>query len=224
MQDSRRRASGGILSAAEVASFGDEAFTRGLAQRSEFIGDPTNPAAEGNKRNWKFGGRPENEADIVVIVASDDGALRQGVVDTLLASLAAGHLNLVFQQDGRRRAHSMDRPRALRLQGWVSQPGVRGRASAAADDFLTPRQAYKSDNPRSEYFGKPGQLLVSPGEFILGSDRQPQSPLTVTTAAGAAASDFPPGRETVPISSSGGSARTSARSGTSSTRRRSRRA
>ena len=195
----------------------------GLAQRSEFIGDPTNPAAEGNKRNWKFGGRPENEADIVVIVASDDGALRQGVVDTLLATLAAGHLDLVFQQDGRTLPSPWVGHEHFGFKDGVSQPGVRGRASAVADDFLTPRHI-KSDDLRSEYFGKPGQLLLWPGEFILGSARQPQSPLTTTTAAGDTAADFPPGRETVPTWSSGGSARTSAPSGTSSTRRPSRRA
>ena len=181
---------GRILSAADVAAFGDEAFTRGLAQRSEFIGDPTNPAAEGNKRNWKFGGRPENEADIVVIVASDDGALRQGVVDTLLATLAAGHLDLVFQQDGRTLPSPWTGHEHFGFKDGVSQPGVRGRASAAADDFLTPRRIDPAD-PRSEYFGKPGQLLLWPGEFIFGTARQPQSPLTVTTAAGDTASDFP---------------------------------
>src|SRR5258708_7661297 len=83
---------------AEVAQFGDEAFTRGLTQRSEFLGDPTDPAAIGNRRNWVVGGTPEKAVDIVVIVASDQAAARQTTVDALLSSLAGGGLDLFFRQ------------------------------------------------------------------------------------------------------------------------------
>ena len=45
----------------------------------------------------------------------------------------------------------------------VSQPGLRGRASATEGDWITPRE-----NPANPNHGKPGQELVWPGEFVFG--------------------------------------------------------
>ena len=58
----------------------------------------------------------------------------------------------------------------------MSQPGVRGRLSEAPDDFLTPRYpaAPPDGDPdqRPALYGKPGQQLVWPGQFLLGEPRQ----------------------------------------------------
>jgi Dyp-type peroxidase family len=159
--------------AAEVDQFADEAFRLGLAKRSEFLGDPTDPEAEGNKLNWKVGGRPDNEADLVVIVASDEDTLRLAKVDSVLLTLAAGGLDLLFRQDGATLPAPWKGHEHFGFKDGVSQPGVRGRASAAATDFITARMIDPSD-PRSEFFGKPGQPLIWPGEFILGQPRQQQ--------------------------------------------------
>ena len=53
----------------------------------------------------------------------------------------------------------------------MSQPGVRGKVSAAPGDYITPRYIDAAD-PRSQYFSKPGQLLLWPGQFLLGEPRQ----------------------------------------------------
>jgi Dyp-type peroxidase family len=53
----------------------------------------------------------------------------------------------------------------------ISQPGVRGMASDAPGDFITPRYLAPND-PRSRYFAKPGQVLLWPGQFLLGEPRQ----------------------------------------------------
>jgi Dyp-type peroxidase family len=173
-----------LLSPAVLDQFGDEAFKSGLSRRSEFLGDPTDPGALGNKRNWLYGGRPENEAHLVVIVASDDALARKSAVDDLVASLPAGGLELVVEpQHGETLPDPWRGHEHFGFKDGVSQPGIRGRASAAADDFITPRRIEASDL-RSEYFGKPGQPLLWPGEFLLGRPRQPQDPLDVSTAAG----------------------------------------
>src|SRR5688500_19735811 len=55
----------------------------------------------------------------------------------------------------------------------VSQPAVRGRASSAPTDFITPRYIDPARDPqRALLFAKPGQPLVSPGQFLLGEQRQ----------------------------------------------------
>src|SRR5262249_39365377 len=60
----------------------------------------------------------------------------------------------------------------------VSQPGIRGFASSAPGDYLTPRLIDPSD-PLARYMAKPGQLLVWPGEFVVGYPGQDsRDPLT----------------------------------------------
>lgn len=53
----------------------------------------------------------------------------------------------------------------------ISQPGVRGKLSAAPGDYITPRYIDNTDDRRL-YFAKPGQLLAWPGQFLLGEPRQ----------------------------------------------------
>ncbi|MBV9211660.1 MAG: Dyp-type peroxidase, partial [Acidobacteria bacterium] len=69
----------------------------------------------------------------------------------------------------------------------VSQPGMRGKASDAPGDFITPRYINPTDS-RSSLFAKPGQLLVWPGQFLLGMQRQ--NPEDLYTPA-AEAANFP---------------------------------
>ena len=177
-----------LLSTAEAAHFGDEAFQAGLAARSEFLGDPSDPRSLGNKSNWKVGGHPGNTAGLVVIVASDDSLWRNAAVARLLLTLDAGGLELVYRQNGETFPSPWRGHEHFGFKDGISQPGLRGRASAAAGDFVTRRTIDPADR-RSQYFGKPGQLLVWPGEFILGLPRQ--SPLTTGTDSDAPSSNFP---------------------------------
>jgi len=159
-----------LLTDAEAAQFGDEAFGEGLARRSEFLGDPSNPRALGNKAKWKVGG-PHNEADIVVIVASDDKFWRATAVTGLLLTLDVGGVEAVYIQHGGTLPDPWRGHEHFGFKDGISQPGIRGRVSAAPTDFLARRWIDPAD-PRANYFGKPGQLLVWPGEFVLGLPRQ----------------------------------------------------
>src|SRR5262245_42805560 len=53
----------------------------------------------------------------------------------------------------------------------ISQPAVRGRISATPDDFLTPRYVDPADS-RAKLFAAPGSVLVHPGQFVFGYQRQ----------------------------------------------------
>ena len=59
----------------------------------------------------------------------------------------------------------------------VSQPGVRGRASGADDDFITDRYVDRSQFPAAALYGYPGQDLVWPGEFVIGYPQTGPDPL-----------------------------------------------
>ena len=162
-----------LAGADEAERFGEESFRQGLAARSTYLGDPTSAGHPGHRDNWFVGG-PDNEADVLVLVAADNehdlttrvGEIRDGLdgldilyeqCATALPGALAGHEHFGFK-DG------------------ISQPGMRGRLSEASDDFVTPRYpaapTADDQDKRPELYGKPGQQLVWPGQFLLGEPRQ----------------------------------------------------
>jgi Dyp-type peroxidase family len=175
-----------LTSAADAGAFGDASFRQGLAERSTYLGDPTKPSHPGHRGRWVVGG-PKNEADVLVIVAADGPADLELVADAIRRRAADAGLKLIFEQrgdtlPGRLRGHEH-----FGFKDGISQPGVRGRVSAAPGDFITPRYIDPAD-PRARYFAKPGQLLVWPGEFLLGEPRQATDHLYTSAPA---AANFP---------------------------------
>lgn len=161
-----------IRPVSELNSFSDEAFKLGLAARSEFLGDPTDPVALGNKRNWLYGGTADTEADIVVIVASDTRELRDATVSSLVSALdASGLQSIVEPQQGQDLPPPWDGHEHFGFKDGVSQPGVRGVGGNGPTDLVTERY-FASTDRRHDHFGKPGQPLLWPGEFIVGQKRQ----------------------------------------------------
>jgi len=58
-----------LVSQADADMFADMSFRQGLAERSTFLGDPSDGTHPGHRWHWVVGG-PENEAEILVIVAA----------------------------------------------------------------------------------------------------------------------------------------------------------
>lgn len=145
--------------------FKDKAFRQGLNRRSELLGDPL--TGDGSPSTWVIGG-PSNEADVVLIVASDLEADLLAEADRLERSLftpapKAG-VRIIFKEKGAvlpppRRGHEH-----FGFLDGISQPGIRGRVSADPRDLLTLRQSPRSPDGQ----GKPGQDLLWPGEFVFG--------------------------------------------------------
>lgn len=164
------RAIGILAGKADAAAFGEQSFQQGLAARSTYLGDPTNRKHPGHRRYWVVGG-PRNEADIMVIVAADDPEDLVALVAAIKRRAADSRLRLLFEQrgdtlPGRLRGHEH-----FGFKDGISQPGVRGKVSPAPGDFITPRYIDHAD-PRARFFAKPGQLLLWPGQFLLGEPRQ----------------------------------------------------
>src|SRR6185295_16040900 len=78
------------LESREIAldDFTDEAFRAGLLQRSQdgHLGDPVNTGRAGDPVNWMIGG-PDNEADVMLILAGDDRYDLNNLVATVVATL-----------------------------------------------------------------------------------------------------------------------------------------
>lgn len=161
-------------------AFKDEAFKQGLQARSIDLGDPRDAEPgeaideiEGNRYNWLVGG-PNNEADVVVIVASDSPAELAAEVVRIEESIYSGrthsgnHANsgvtILYKQQGATLPPPLVGHEHFGFLDGVSQPGVRGRISEDEHDVFTLRQ-----NPQEPLDqGKPGQDLLWPGEFVFG--------------------------------------------------------
>jgi Dyp-type peroxidase family len=157
----------------DVGMFKDQAFKDGLAARSASLGDPTDPNFEGCPDNWVIGGMP-NEADVVMIFASDDCADLLAEVARVEASLYItdqGKSNrsgaqVIYKQHGAELPGPLYRHEHFGFRDGVSQPAIRGLISKDPDELLEPRR-----NPENTQ-SLPGQDLVWPGEFVFGYQGQ----------------------------------------------------
>lgn len=164
------------------------AFRIGLTdERASLLEDPSDPASEGHVSRWVVGGT-HSPVDVLVIAASDSPAeLRKLLYDVFDGTirdttrpgdeLLGGTFSLVRVEHGQNLPPPLAGHEHFGFRDGVSQPGVRGRASSRPEDYVTQRQIDPTD-PASVRFGKPGQALIWPGEFVLGLERQnDQTPL-----------------------------------------------
>ncbi len=150
----------------------DDAFEAGMQARAvKELGDPEDPAHPGHPSNWLFGG-PHNEADVVLIVASDEPDDLNDCIKALLLHLPKS-LAVVTSVEGETLRGDLKGHEHFGFLDGVSQPGIRGRASEDPFDVLTRRHKPKEAPGQ----GKPGQDLVWPGEFVLGYPGEPVPPL-----------------------------------------------
>ncbi|TDO46893.1 Dyp-type peroxidase family [Kribbella sp. VKM Ac-2527] len=161
----------------DANAFGEQSFRQGLAERSTYLGDPTDPGHPGQRANWVVGG-PDNEADALVIVAADDPNDLDAVVNEILDHAGAHGITLIFGQRGDTLPGNFQGHEHFGFKDGISQPGVRGRRATSPDDRLTPR-FLDADDPHADLFAKPGQPLVWPGQFLLGEPRQHHQDPTV---------------------------------------------
>jgi Dyp-type peroxidase family len=171
----------GLRKLTDEADAFDATFRNGLsAGESASLGDPTDPQYRGHISHWVVGGTGD-VPDALAIIAADlaseldqaTGRFRKAVeaAGATCTRVDLGHDPSHYNAGGRRFPRGREH---FGFEDGVSQPGIRGRLSAGADDFLTPRPADGGDPDRAE-FSAPGQPLICPGEFILGYPRQSSS-------------------------------------------------
>jgi Dyp-type peroxidase family len=154
-----------------------DAFRLGLAKRSLLLGDPSDPSAEGNPAKWIVGGS-KGELDALIIVAGDKQDVVKARSDEVRKRLEAASLVETYLETGAvRHDKGMKGHEHFGFDDGVSQPGIRGRASEDATDFITDRHVASSETPAAWLYGYPGQDLVWPGEFVLGYPATSPDPL-----------------------------------------------
>lgn len=167
---------------AKLVGGGAEAFTHppfrlGLSRRSSFLGDPTDPAAEGHPQNWKVGG-PGRPIDILLIIAGDSQRAVDRQVKQVERSLREGPVRLVYKELGKVRT---DMEGGLPMHGHehfgfkdgIAQPAVRGWFRLPDGDPVdVTHRAYPEGDPLGELYARPGQPLIQPGQFVFGYPKQ----------------------------------------------------
>jgi Dyp-type peroxidase family len=169
-----------LVDPATVDDFEDTPFKNGLHARATTIGDPADQNdIEGSPKNWKVGGTPESTPDIFLIIAGDRAPDVQAKAGTLKAAAenapsgdgAGPALELLYEEQGDDLPGELSGHEHFGFKDGISQPGVRGRFPEPPHDFVTPRLIDPQD-PLASFFGKPGQPLVWPGQFLFGYARQ----------------------------------------------------
>jgi len=166
------KALAGEAAADRLPSGTDHPFQLGMPVRGMNLGDP-------KSETWEVGGAGR-VPDALLIVASDCPERLAAAVERIKprASDGPGAPRIVWQEEGRTRP-DLPGHEHFGFKDGISQPGVRGRVSAAPDSFLTPRLLAPS-GPRTVEFAAPGIPLVWPGQFVFdypSTDRKTGGPL-----------------------------------------------
>jgi len=173
-----------LLGEIGAAGFKDEAFVNGMSQRSGVLGDPQEANHPGNIKNWKFGGSdPTHEVHVMVTIAADLVEDRDDKAERICERAKSAGLRLVYQQQAKAMPEPLKGHEHFGFKDGISDPAVRGRVELAGGkkEYISARyiDGSKEDTAqnndltdRSQYFAKPGQQLVWPGQFLVGEPRQ----------------------------------------------------
>lgn len=137
-----------------------KAFVEGPAKRAAALGD-TGPNAP---QNWLFGNFGDGRVHAVLTVAADQAHVLRATLGDVRQDLARAKIVTVYEQEGA----TLEGPRRGRehfgFKDGVSEPAIKHL------DEPDP------ENPIYEK-GHPGTLLVNPGEFVVGLERERPHPL-----------------------------------------------
>jgi Dyp-type peroxidase family len=159
--------------------FTDPVFRSGLdGDASRSIGDNPAEGAAGERSTWVIGG-PATVPDMLVILGADRCCDLDQAVSSVSAILESAACRLLKIDVGHDLSHfsteDITYPSGHEHFGFkdgISQPGVRGRLSDSPSDWLTLRPASKPGASTDLEYAQPGQVLVWPGEFVFGYDKQ----------------------------------------------------
>ena len=154
---------------AEIKKAFDNPFFNGMFQRDLDDAPPS---------GWVLGGAAETVPDILLVVAADVSRDLAAEVRRLLATIkqtkGRGRRGLQVigtPQLGATLPDGLKGHEHFGFKDGVSQPGVRGLASNDPLDFIEDRRLSPQD-PLYDLYAEPGQVLVWPGQFVIGYQRQ----------------------------------------------------
>lgn len=149
----------------------DSLFRQPMGAVAGSLSDPVD--AQGKPLGYVLGATWETTPDLLLLVGGSSAEAVEGALHELASGAAAHGLSVIYREVGQVLPGEIEH---FGFRDGISQVGPRGRLSEAAGDFLTPRHIAPED-PQSGLFGKPGQPLVWPGQFVFGYPGQLLDPL-----------------------------------------------
>ena len=144
----------------------DGLFLNPMGSAAASLGDPVDASFE--PLNYVLGRHWDDTPDVLLIVAGDSDPVMRQFCQSLRDAAAMASCRVIYSEEGRRLDNEVEH---FGFRDGISQVGVRGRLSAAADDYLTLRYLAPED-PEFSVLAKPGQSLVWPGQFVFGYPTQ----------------------------------------------------
>jgi deferrochelatase/peroxidase EfeB len=168
------------LASSDIAdAIGGDLFRAGLAARSPLLGDPLDPQAKGHPSTWRIGSTSSAPIDVVMTIAGD----RRKDVDAYARTIET-RLATHLAPDGKPALRKMLKDlkgdalpgdlvghEHFGFKDGVSQPAIRGRPRSSPDTFIAKRIIDPS-SPLALRYGRPGQILLWPGQLLVGQPRQ----------------------------------------------------
>lgn len=156
-----------------VDSVKDGFFQSPMGALAGSLGDPV---VAGKPSGYRLGTDWDDTPDLLLLVGGESQTAVAQAGDALIVAAKAAGLELCYHESGAKLPGDVEH---FGFRDGISQPGVRGRLSAKADDFLTPRLLVP-DDANFGRFSKPGQQLVWPGQFVFGYATQlPHDPFSL---------------------------------------------
>ncbi len=146
----------------------DPSFHGGMRDDAASLGDPIGSASR--PVDWTFGTGEQDRVDVLLIAGHSEEALLRQAVERW-RSMLVPCLTPVLTEYGRRRPGDKE---FFGFKDGISQPAMRG---VTPDGEYVSRRVIASDDPRSDLYARPGQLLIWPGSFLFGYPQQ-TTPLT----------------------------------------------
>ncbi len=154
----------------------DLSFHEGMRVDANALGDPIGDGSIPS--DWTFNKGDDDRVDVLLVAGhSEQEALKEAVERWL--SMLTPYLKPVLIEYGHRRDGDKE---FFGFKDGISQPAMRG---VTLNGEYVSRRVIAPDDPRSELFAKPGQLLIWPGAFLFGYPGQ-------TSVATQPGDDVPP--------------------------------
>ncbi|PMR69222.1 Dyp-type peroxidase [Halomonas heilongjiangensis] len=144
----------------------DLSFHMGMRADAASLGDPI--GQDSIPVDWTFETSEDDRVDVLLIAGHSERVPLEQAVERWLSMLAP-HWTPVLIEYGRRRAGDKE---FFGFKDGISQPAMRGVTPGG--EFVS-RRVIAAEDPRSELFAKPGQLLIWPGSFLFGYPCQTSS-------------------------------------------------
>ena len=122
--------------------------------------------------NWVVG-KPGEELDALILVAGDHRDPVSRRADGLQQRIERAGIAVAYREDGNVRqdddAGDTRGQEHFGFEDGVSQPAIRGRIRTGGEErLISPRNIDPRVQPQTWLYGRPGQALLWPGEFLLG--------------------------------------------------------